>query len=341
MRQKFENWNVVRTIGEGGQAKVHEVEDESGRIPGRYALKALSKSKPEQAYKRFAKEVQTIKRLSHDSIIKVIASSEQDASDPYYVMELIPEAHSLKKLIDRSKNPFYANPKKCIRFFHDLLCAITEWNMHHIVHRDLSPANILICDDCSIKVIDFGICQINDGDMITLIDEGVGTQNYMAPECESGSNSQVTIFADVYSAGKLLWTAATSRKAFGREESVFSDNSMKSIFPNQPNMWNLQEIFDRTIRHSRDDRAPMQDLVNFTHRLRRVIEQEFPHAEEVQHYCSVCGIGVLQHYDDFRKFTASRNDGSFRALQCDNCGYYCDLNGRTLMKKNENRRSFR
>ena len=64
---------------------------------------------------------------------------------------------------------------------------------------------------------------------MTLIDERVGTQYYMAPECEAGAGVEITSSADLYSVGKLLWSAVTGGFAFAREAPVFQAKSMNTI----------------------------------------------------------------------------------------------------------------
>ena len=100
------------------------------------------------------------------------------------------------------------------------------------MHRDISLNNILFLADGSIRLIDFGICQIEDGETISLTGESLGTRNYAAPECESGNDSNIDIRSDIYSAAKVLWSAITSREAFAREEPVFQNLSMRDLVSN-------------------------------------------------------------------------------------------------------------
>jgi len=102
-------------------------------------------------------------------------------------MELVPGAVSLKTLIESGNNSFYRDPLKSLSFFRKLLEVVIECDKNlKVVHRDLSPANVLILPDETIRVIDFGICQIEGAEPISLIVEGFGTIDYMAPECGSG-----------------------------------------------------------------------------------------------------------------------------------------------------------
>ncbi len=218
-----------KTLGQGGQASVVEVTNETGEFSGTFALKGLAKGKPKQAYERFAREIEAIKQIRHSSIIQIIDHSNPTDEFQFYVMEFVEGAKSLKHILSGSKNPYYANPQKSLQLFIQLVEAIYNWSESNIVHRDLSLGNVLVLSDDSIKVIDFGICQIDGGDTITLIDEGVGTPNYMAPECESGALGEVSIASDLYSAGKILWSIVTSMNAFP-VNLQYSDKNQSQIF---------------------------------------------------------------------------------------------------------------
>jgi serine/threonine protein kinase len=86
------------TLGGGGQAQVYLVIDKSNQNPCKYALKALRRKGPGQAYDRFYREIDAVKRLDHSNIIKVIDHSDPNAEFHYYVMEYIEGAKSLSQL---------------------------------------------------------------------------------------------------------------------------------------------------------------------------------------------------------------------------------------------------
>ena len=159
-----------------------------------------------------------------------------------------------------------------------------------VVHRDISPKNVLVLPDGSVKLIDFGICQIQDGTLITLTDENVGARNYTSPECEFGNDAEVGVYSDIYSAAKVLWSAITSRRAFAREEPVFGNQSMEQVFPRQTDTWFLMNIFERTIRRSPTNRwlATSYVLAEVAE-LRYLIQRGFPHPRIIGDRCPSCG----------------------------------------------------
>ena len=229
-------WKATgRTLGQGGQATVVEVQDSRDEHPGNYALKGLASGKPAKAYERFVREIDALRSITHPGIIRVVDHSVPDCDFHFYVMELLEGVHPLKKLLGTPHNPYFGDVLASLSLFIDLLSAIEACEKAGIVHRDLSPSNTLILPNKSPKLIDFGICRVQDAETITLTDEGVGTQNYMAPECESGAtNGKITSQAGYLLSGQDLWSAITNQQAFAREAPVFGHKSLKALFPEIP-----------------------------------------------------------------------------------------------------------
>lgn len=311
------------TLGEGAQGQVHLVIDKTGEFAGRWALKALKKHHAALAYQRFCREVEAIKKLEHANIVRIVDHSTPDADFHFYVMEHLAEAQSLDKLIKSDDSPFRSNALASLGLFQQICDALSvcEAPGTGIVHRDLSPGNILVTGDLTVKIIDFGLCQIDGNETITLMDEGVGTVNYMAPECESGSSEQITIGADIYSAGKILWSAITGQRAFSRENPAFNGKSMTDIFPEDPSTWHLHHIFERTIRRARSARfGSARDAVATARRVAYLIRSGYPPLEEIMAKCPICGIGQYEKFEGSHTVFGNPNPPGIAAVQCSYCG---------------------
>src|SRR5260370_5636533 len=115
-----------KTLGQGGQAQILEVTDKTSDSTQTYALKPLGKNKPKQAYQRFYREIQAIKSADHPYIIKIIDHSSEGDEFNYYVMELVPNAVSLKTLIESGNNLFFRESAKALQFFIKLVEVIYE-----------------------------------------------------------------------------------------------------------------------------------------------------------------------------------------------------------------------
>lgn len=325
-----------RTLGQGGQAQVQEVEDTKGEFPGKYALKALAKGKSQQAYERFFREVNAIKQLNHPYIVKVIDSSEPANDFHYYVMEYLEGARPLLKVIGSDDNPYYCNPLAAIDLFSMICQAISacEGNAPPIVHRDLSPSNIILIPDGTIRIIDFGLCQSEGDETITLTDEGVGTINYMAPECESGAVGYIGTWSDLYSAGKILWSAVTGQRVFAREKPAFTSKSLGKIFPYNSDVWHLYHILSRTIRHDSSNRwRRTEDALLAYNSVRRLILGGYPPLEEIYKDCPVCGVGSLKDFQGSHMVFGNPNPQGIYAKQCDYCGICLAVNGQLLRNR--------
>lgn len=328
-----------KTLGQGGQAQVHLVKDKSEENSTLFALKALRKNGHGQAYDRFYREISAVKKLDHPNIIKIIDHSSPESDFHYYVMEYIEDALPLDKLIISDKNPFYNNPCKALQLFDQICLGIFECELSEpsIVHRDLCPSNILFLPNHSIKIIDFGICQIEENAPITLTDEGIGTINYMAPECESGSNESIKIGADLYSAGKILWSAVTGNKAFAREKSVFTTKSMSNIFPENPSTWHLIHIFIKTIRNDWRNRwDSAKYAISASKFVKNLISNGYPPLEIVTKRCPVCGVGELDSFRGSHMVFGNPNPQGIGAVQCSYCGICLAIN---FNLKNQNLKS--
>lgn len=317
-------WELTgNTLGEGGQAQVFLVKDKTGEFDGVWALKALKRDEPGQAYERFSREVSAIRKLQHPNIIRIVDSSTPDDKFQFYVMEHIEGAQTLEKVMKSEYNPFYGNPVKSLVLFEQICSALVacENCSPKIIHRDLSPSNVLVKENLDIKVIDFGLCQLQGHETITLIDEGVGTVNYMAPECESGSDEIIGMGADLYSAGKILWSAITGLKAFSRENPVFNGKSMPEMFPDNPNTWHLHHIFEKTIRHDWRNRwGSATNAVAAARRVRFIIECGYPPLEEIGPRCPICGVGELSDFPGSHSVFGNPNPQGIQSRQCTYCG---------------------
>ncbi|MCF8144247.1 MAG: serine/threonine protein kinase [Deltaproteobacteria bacterium] len=324
---KFPNnlrWELTgKTCGEGGQAQVFLVRDKNAEFDGVWALKALKRGEPGQAYERFCREISTIKNLRNPNIISVIDNSSPEDDFQFYVMEYIDGARPLEKLVKDESNPYHGDPLRSLFLFEQICSALIacEKASPKIIHRDLSPSNILIKPDLTIKVIDFGLCQLQGSETITLIDEGVGTINYMAPECESVSEGMIGIGADLYSAGKILWSAITSLKAFSRENPAFNDKSMPEMFPDNPSTWHLHHIFEKTIRREWRNRwGSAIEAKAVAKRVRSIIESGYPPLEEIGPRCPICGFGELSGFEQSHAVFGNPNPRGIESRQCTYCG---------------------
>ena len=317
------------TLGSGGQGEVQIVTHDSDPKGQRYALKVLRNAGARQARQRFRREIEAIKNLTSSVIVKVIDHSKEDAPFQFYVMEYHEGAKTLDSIIISTTNPYHGNVTMSLGLFEQVISAIAECQaaVPPIVHRDINPQNILVLPDNTIRLIDFGICQVQDGMMITLVDENVGARNYTSPECEAGNDESIHVNSDIYSAAKVLWSAITSKRAFAREAPAFTDRSMEKSFPDRPETWHLFHVFEKTIRQNQSDRVQdASETFTLIREVRHLIDMGFPPIQEASRRCPSCGLKGLEQSQDGYRVYQSPNPARPVSVMCNSCGFSFERN---------------
>lgn len=312
------------TLGTGGQGQVQLVFDPNQPDGKRHALKVLRNTSSQQARERFRREIEVVKSLQSDFVVPVIDHSQPEDDFQYYVMEYCEGARTLASIIFSDDNPFHGQISKCLDLFEQILLGIRvcEASRPQVFHRDIKPNNILVLPDDTIRLIDFGVCQVNDGEMITLVDENVGARNYTSPECESGSDEYIGVHSDIYSAAKILWSAITSKQAFAREEPAFTTRSMEVMFRVIPETWHLTHIFEKTIRRSPADRFQrVGEAVELVRHVRHLVQSGVPPLRNISHYCPSCGWPAVRDFSRSHEVFGNPNPPGVRSLMCDLCGF--------------------
>ena len=317
--------SIGKTLGSGGQGVVQLVtrKDESNGL--KYALKTLRNVGSTQALERFRREISAVKKITHPAIVRVIDHSKEGDAFQYYVMEYHDGAKSLASIIFSPSNRFYGNVLQSLDLFEQIISAIgaCEESDPPIVHRDIQPENILVLEDHSIRLIDFGICHFQDGRMITLTNENVGTRNYTRPECEPGTDFTIGSHSDIYSAAKVLWSVITSERAFAREEPAFKGLfSMKEMFPTKTETWHLTHIFEKTIRRRPEDRFQgTADVLDRIREVRYIVQRGFPPLGDINNRCPSCGWSRLGEFEYGHSVFGNPNPRGVISLKCQYCGF--------------------
>ena len=205
----FGAYRVIRKIGEGGMGVVFL--GERADLGSQVAIKVLRDAWLSPARRaRFAVEQRTLAQLNHPGIARLYDADTSSDGTPFFVMEYV-EGVPLTE---------YCRQHECsieqrLRLFRDMCEAVLYAHQHAVIHRDLKPSNILVKDDGSVRLLDFGIAkQIETlgGAEQTITALRLMTPAYAAPEQFSGE--QVGILADVYSLGVVLYELLAGRLPF-------------------------------------------------------------------------------------------------------------------------------
>ncbi len=201
-------YEVVREVGRGGMGVVYEARNV--RLNRPCALKMIlagAHASPESAV-RFLVEAEAAGRLRHPNIVQVFHVGEAEGL-PFVEMELV-GGGGLERRLDGTPWP----ADRAARLVEALALGVAEAHALGVVHRDLKPANILLADDGTPKVADFGLAKFLSADTgLTRTEMILGSPSYMAPEQAAGARDVGTP-ADVYALGAILYQLLTGHPPF-------------------------------------------------------------------------------------------------------------------------------
>src|ERR1700676_240877 len=157
---------------------------------------------------RFRTEAEAIARLQHPNIVQVYEVGEHEGM-PFFSLEFCPGG-SLDGKLDGTPLP----PLEAARLVQTLASAVQAAHEKSVIHRDLKPANILLGEDGTPKITDFGLAKKLDDAGQTATGVIMGTPSYMAPEQAGGQSKEIGPAADVYALGAILYELLTGRQTF-------------------------------------------------------------------------------------------------------------------------------
>lgn len=197
-------YRIHERIGRGGMGSVYRAERAAGDFAHVTAIKVI---KPgllsESLVERFQRERQILATLIHPHIARLYDGGETPGGSPFIVMEYV-DGSLLLDWAETHKSPL----DQRLKLFGDICDAVAFAHRNLIVHRDLTPSNVLVTTEGVVKLIDFGIARPADGpDTTPTSTRGLSadlslTPGYAAPERMTGA--AVTTAADIYSLGRLL-----------------------------------------------------------------------------------------------------------------------------------------
>lgn len=206
-------YEIQDIIGVGGMAVVYKAYDNiDDRI---VAVKVLKDEflANEEFRRRFKNESKAIAVLSHPNIVKVFDVSFGDRLQ-YIVMEYI-EGITLKEYIEKRG---VIDWNEALFFIIQILRALQHAHDKGIVHRDVKPQNIMLLENGTIKVADFGIARFSHSETRTVTEKALGSVHYMSPEQAKGELTDEK--ADIYSVGVALYEMLTGKLPFDSDTPV-------------------------------------------------------------------------------------------------------------------------
>jgi hypothetical protein len=204
------NYIPVALIGEGGMGAVYRAVQPA--IGARVAIKILHSAGDASAAQRFLLEAQSVNRIHHPNVVKVLDAGALDDNRPYLVMEWLDGI----SLADAINEPLPLGTACTI--VASVLDVLALAHAEGIVHRDLKPHNVFLERTGRVVVLDFGIAKVVNADApVALTQSGVlvGTPSYMAPE--QIVQGPIDGRTDVYAMTVVLYELVTGIRAFHSE----------------------------------------------------------------------------------------------------------------------------
>lgn len=274
--QKIGPYKIESLLDKGGMSLLY-----LGIHPGNsqpIVIKVLSPKylKNQEMVSRFLKEAQIIGMTNHPNIVKLYGQGQWEKG-LYIAMEFI-QGISLRQFIQQKS----LSQRRALEIILQVAYALCHLHTHGVIHRDLKPENILITETGEIKVIDFGIAQLQEDlgkERITQTKRMMGTPIYMSPE-QKENPLQVSYTSDIYSLGIIAYELILGRLSHGVIHLALLPKS-------------LQKIIETALKI--DPRERYQDIVDFITDVSQWIKTQSTQPEEREEEVSEEVLDMIQH----------------------------------------------
>ena len=305
-------YEIRELIGVGGMANVYHCYD---TIDDReVAIKILKDEflDNEDFIRRFKNESKAIAVLNHPNIVRVYDVSFGDMIQ-YIVMEYI-DGITLKEYIEMQG---VLDWKETLHLTTQILKALQHAHENGIVHRDIKPQNIMLLQDGTIKVTDFGIARFSSNATRTMTEQAIGSVHYIAPEQARGDKTDGK--TDIYSVGVMMYEMLTGRLPFDADSAVSVALMQLQTTPRRPRQINpeipsgLEEITIKAMQKTPDSRyhsavEMLSDIERF--RLNPSISFEYKYFDEKTGYSEAVKKSKKSHEPDRQNDSVDEYDDS-------------------------------
>lgn len=216
--QRVGAYEIVRELGYGGMGAVYLATRTDGKFKQNVALKLLKREMNTHALRqRFQQEREILASLEHPNIARLLDAGTTDDQIPFIAMEYV-EGVPVDEFC--SRHDLSLNER--LNLFQTVCAAVNYAHRNLIVHRDLKPSNILVTEEGTPKLLDFGISkilstEIENVNQATITRLGVMTPSYASPE--QLRHQSVTTATDIYSLGVILYELLSGHRPFENKEA--------------------------------------------------------------------------------------------------------------------------
>ncbi len=264
------HYNLIKRIGDGGCGVVYLAEQEQP-VRRMVAMKIVRIGmESRQVIERFKAERQALAMMDHPHIARVFDAGETQSGSPYFVMEHV-KGVKITEYCESNRLSIHDRLQLFIQICH----AIQHAHQKGIIHGDIKPSNIMVCQQDGVaipKVIDFGIARATesrlfDRDAFSKEDQLMGTPAYMSPEQMEMNGFDVDTRSDIYSLGVLLYQLLAGRTPLdGRRMMDLSAAQMRELLKNaisiKPSSCLLELKSSQVARLARDRELSASELLH-------------------------------------------------------------------------------
>ncbi|HTU92076.1 MAG TPA: tetratricopeptide repeat protein [Gemmataceae bacterium] len=224
----LEHYDLLEELGHGGMGIVYKARDRHlNRLVALKMIRHGSQADSAQLL-RFQSEAEAVAQLQHPNIVPIYEIGRYNDL-PYFTLELVASGSLARKL---RNGPLPA--QAAAQLLEQLAQGMHAAHQRGIVHRDLKPDNVLLAEDGTPKITDFGLAKrVEVGEGLTVSGVIMGTPSYMAPEQARGKSKsqEVGPAADIYALGAILYEMLTGRPPF-RAESIL--DTLQLVLHDEP-----------------------------------------------------------------------------------------------------------
>ena len=256
-RTLCQRYTLDRVLGVGGTAAVYAGSHRNGN---RVAIKVLHTElgASKEVRERFVRESYVANRVEHAGAVRILDDDTAEDGSAFIVMDLL-EGQTLEELLARQGGTL--TPGEVVTLIGQLLETLSAAHEKGIVHRAITPGNLFVTSNRTLRVMDFGTARLADGTSLPArLGHKAPMPSYVAPEQARGEVAQVDAQTDLWAVGAVMFRAITGAVVYGAETpemvkvkaATQPPPALRSVMSGAPP--NVAEIVDRALAWKKEDR---------------------------------------------------------------------------------------